>query len=171
MLTRIVPARRIRRICQELIHRSAWRNCLENSRRSLDRASSTPRSGRSGLLRPLLVSFGTPILPLSRFSKRFRKVNSPKFAGTRNGATPHKRRAGRLVPALDVAFSKGFALGVGPYLAVDLRDEGLAVLVLLLELPNLLELLGRKAVDPPGDLVHAQTIVVSGSKGAKDGGP
>src|SRR5918998_5778278 len=67
--------------------------------------------------------------------------------------------------------SKGFALGVGPYLAVDLRDEGLTVLVVLLELPHLLELLGGKAVDPPGDLLHAQSIVVGGSKGAKDGGP
>src|SRR5215217_843564 len=99
---------------------------------------------------------------------------SAKFAGARNGVTPHKQRAGRLVPALDASPSKGkgFAfLGVGPYLAVDLRDEGLAVLVLLLELPNLIELLGGKALYPLGDLLHTQTIVVGGSKGAKDGAP
>ncbi len=38
------------------------------------------------------------------------------------GATPHKKRAGRLIPALDVAFSRGLSLGVGPYLALDLLD-------------------------------------------------
>src|SRR5215217_2739102 len=99
---------------------------------------------------------------------------SAKFAGARNGVTPHKQRAGRLVPALDASPSKGkgFAfLGVGPYLAVDLRDEGLAVLVLLLELAHLLELLGGKALYPPGDLVHAQPIVIGGPQRAIDGGP
>jgi hypothetical protein len=50
----------------------------------------------------------------------------------------HKKRAGRLIPALFVAFSTGLSLGVGPYLAVDLRYEGLAVLVALLELPTFL---------------------------------
>jgi hypothetical protein len=55
----------------------------------------------------------------------------------------HKKRTGVLVPALLVAFSKALALRVvGPYLAVDLLDQGLAVLVLLLELAHLLKLLG-----------------------------
>ena len=62
------------------IHRSTWRNCLENGRRTLDRASSTPGSDRARSLRPLLAAFGTPILRLSRFSKQFRKGYSPKFA-------------------------------------------------------------------------------------------
>src|SRR5215211_8004549 len=69
--------------------------------------------------------------------------------------------------------SKALALGVlvGPYLAVDLLDEGLAVLVVLLELAHLLELLGGKALDPPGDLIDGQRVVVGGSKGAIDGAP
>jgi hypothetical protein len=32
------------------------------------------------------------------------KGYSANFAGTRNGATPHKKRAGRLAPALGLAF-------------------------------------------------------------------
>jgi hypothetical protein len=32
------------------------------------------------------------------------KRSSPKYGGTRNSATPHEKRAGRLIPALDVAF-------------------------------------------------------------------
>src|SRR5215211_9134748 len=64
------------------MHRSAWRNCLENGRRPIERASSTPGSDRSGPPRPLLAPFGTPILRLSRFSKQFRKKNSRKFAVT-----------------------------------------------------------------------------------------
>src|SRR5215218_591893 len=43
------------------MHRSAWRNCLENGRRPIERASSTPGSDRSGPPRPLLAPFGTPI--------------------------------------------------------------------------------------------------------------
>src|SRR5215212_6907156 len=61
------------------IHPSAWRNCLENGPRPLERASSTSRSVRSGPLRPLLAAFGTPILRVSRFSKQFRKGYSQKF--------------------------------------------------------------------------------------------
>src|SRR5215217_8526127 len=34
----------------ETIHRSAWRNCLENSRRCLEHSSLAPRGSRSGLL-------------------------------------------------------------------------------------------------------------------------
>jgi hypothetical protein len=69
--------------------------------------------------------------------------------------------------------SKALALGVlvGPYLAVDLLDEGLAVLVVLLELAHLLELLGGKALDPPGNLRHGQLVVVRRSEHAQDGGP
>src|SRR5215212_11705188 len=85
----------------------------------------------------------------------------------------HKKRAEVLVPALLLAFSKALALGglVGPYLAVDLLDEGLAVLVVLLELAHLLELLGGEALDPPGDLRDGQSFVVSGLQRSKHGGP
>src|SRR5215212_5308182 len=85
----------------------------------------------------------------------------------------HKKRAEVLVPALLLAFSKALALGglVGPYLAVDLLDEGLAVLVVLLELAHLLELLGGEALDPSGNLCDGQLVVVCGSKRAQDGGP
>src|SRR5215213_1813695 len=70
------------------------------------------------------------------------------------------------------ASSKALALRVvGPYLAVDLLDEGLAVLVLLLELAHLLELLGGQALDPPGNLLHGQPLVVGGLQGSQHGGP
>src|SRR5215204_3706294 len=68
--------------------------------------------------------------------------------------------------------SKGLALGVvGPYLAVDLLEEGLAVLMVLLELAHLLKLLGGEAFDPPGNLCYGQLVVVRGLQCAKDGGP
>jgi hypothetical protein len=41
--------------------------------------------------------------------RSFARMGSAKFAGTSNGATPHKKRAGTLVPALDVSFSEGLA--------------------------------------------------------------
>ena len=64
--------------------------------------------------------------------------------GEDRGRSTDKIRAGTYVPTLGVT-SKETALGVGPYLAVDPIDEGIAVLVLLLELTDLLELLGREA--------------------------
>ena len=42
--------------------------------------------------------------PSGYLSDSLWKGYSANFAGTRNGATPHKKRAGRLVPALDVSF-------------------------------------------------------------------
>jgi hypothetical protein len=61
------------------IHRSAWRNCLENSRGSFESASSAASSGRSG---PFDPSWPPPE-PLFRdtfgFSKQFRKGYFPKF--------------------------------------------------------------------------------------------
>src|SRR5215208_746844 len=65
--------------------------------------------------------------------------------------------------------SKRLSLGVSPYLAVDLLDEGLAVLVVLLVLADLLELLDGKAVQPLGDLRYGQLIVVGGLQGTEDG--
>src|SRR5215212_9013262 len=43
--------------------------------------------------------------------------------------------------------------------------------MVLLELPNLLKLLGGEALYPLGDLLHAQLIVVCGPKCAQHGGP
>jgi hypothetical protein len=53
-----------------------------------------------------LVIAGKGVLRISLVwnSQNFALSGSAKFAGTRNGATPHKKRAGRLVPALDVSF-------------------------------------------------------------------
>src|SRR5215204_2125693 len=84
-----------------------------------------------------------------------------------------KSKGPGLTPRPFSSRSRGFALGVvvGPYLAVDLLDEGLAVLVLLLELPNLLKLFGGKAFDSPGNLLDGQRIVVGGPKRAQHGGP
>ena len=53
-----------------------------------------------------------------------------------------KQRKGRGISPASASRSKALALGVvGPYLAVDLLEEGLAVLILLLELAHLLKLL------------------------------
>src|SRR5215217_7088460 len=65
---------------------------------------------------------------------------------------------------------KRLSLGVGPYLAVDLLDQGLAVLVLLLVLADLPELLDGKALQPLGDLRDGQLVVVGGLQRTEDGG-
>src|SRR5215207_9573257 len=66
---------------------------------------------------------------------------------------------------------KGHWLRVlGPYLAVDLLDEGLAILILLLVLADLLELLDRKAVELLHDVLYSQVLVVHGLQGTEDGG-
>ena len=64
------------------------------------------------------------------------KGGSANFASTRNGAGRRTRRGPKQKPrpSLSPSFSKGLVLGVGPDLAVDLPDEGFAVLVVLLEL-------------------------------------
>src|SRR5215217_2624437 len=64
---------------------------------------------------------------------------------------------------------KRLSLRVGPYLAVNLLDQGLAVLVLLLVLADLPELLGGKALKPLGDLRDRQLVVVGGLKRTEDG--
>ena len=69
-----------RLLTEVLIHRSAWRNCLENSRGSFKNASSVARSGRSGPFDPSWPPPKPLFRDTSRFSKQFRKVNSPKFA-------------------------------------------------------------------------------------------
>src|SRR5215213_3001888 len=97
---------------------------------------------------------------------------SRKFARTRNGAG-RWRRSGpeRKSPGPRRFPLKGLWLGVlGPYLAVDLLDEGLAILILLLVLADLLELLDRKAVELLHDVLYSQVLVVCGLQGAKDCG-
>src|SRR5215212_257126 len=96
-----------------------------------------------------------------------------KFARTRNGAGRWRRRGPeRKSPGPGRFPLKGLWLGVlGPYLAVDLLDEGLAVLMVLLVLAHLLKLLGGEAFDPPGNLCYGQLVVVRGLQCAKDGGP
>src|SRR5215217_7987985 len=63
-----------------LIHRSAWRNCLENSLKRLSAPLWRQEAPELGLLPPLLAALGAPIRDLSRISKQFRKVNSANFA-------------------------------------------------------------------------------------------
>src|ERR687897_639328 len=83
-----------------------------------------------------------------------------------------KKRPGLLLPGPWCCLrTKGLVLRVGPYLAVDLLDEGLTILVALLVLADLLELLGGETVEPLGDLFDGQLIVVRGLQGAEDGGP
>src|SRR5215208_4343402 len=75
-----------------------------------------------------------------------------------------------LQPRPSVLPLKRLSLGVRPYLAVDLLDQGLAVLVLLLVLADLPELLDGKAVKPLGDLRDGQLVVVSSLQRTEDGG-
>src|SRR4029453_18942598 len=97
---------------------------------------------------------------------------SLKFARTRNGAGRWRRRGPeRKSPGPRRFPLKGLWLGVlGPYLAVDLLDEGLAILILLLILADLLELMDRKAVELLHDVLYSQVLVVRGLQGTEDGG-
>src|SRR5215217_6936341 len=65
---------------------------------------------------------------------------------------------------------KRISLRVGPYLAVDLLDQGLPVLVLLLVLADLPKLLGGNALNPLGDLRDGELFVVSSLQRTEDGG-
>src|SRR5215208_220616 len=97
---------------------------------------------------------------------------SRKFARTRNGARRWRRRGPeRKSPGPRRFPLKELWLGVlGPNLAVDLLDEGLAILILLLVLADLLELLDRKAVEVLHDVLYSQVLVVRGLQGTEDGG-
>src|SRR5215208_6645731 len=76
------------------------------------------------------------------------------------------------MPRPSASRSKALALGVvGPYLAIDLLEEGLAVLMVLLELAYLPQLLGGEILYPLGDLLHPQPFVVGGLKRSQHGGP
>src|SRR5215216_3910297 len=95
-------------------------------------------------------------------------VSGPLAYRTRNRSGRRTRGGSKSRPSSSP--SKGLYLGVGPYLAVDLLDEGLAVLVLLLVLADLPELLGGKAVKPLGDLRDGQLFVVGGLQRTEDSG-
>src|SRR5215208_185974 len=96
---------------------------------------------------------------------------SRKFARTRNGARHWRRGPERKSPGPRLPPLKGLWLRVpGPYLAVDLLDEGLAILILLLVLAELLELLNRKAVELLHDVLYSQVLVVRGLQCTEDGG-
>src|SRR5215203_5908428 len=97
---------------------------------------------------------------------------SRKFARTRNGGRRWKRRGPERKSPVPRRFPlEGHWLRVlGPYLAVDLLDEGLAILILLLVLADLLELLDRKAVELLHDVLYSQVLVVHGLQGTEDGG-
>src|SRR5215208_8140408 len=75
-----------------------------------------------------------------------------------------------LQPRPSVLPIKRLSLRVGPYLAVDLLDQGLAVLVPLLVLADLLELSDGEIVEPPCDLIDGQLFVIGGLQGTEDGG-
>src|SRR5919107_3832381 len=96
---------------------------------------------------------------------------SRKFTRTRNGARRWRSGPERKSPGPRRFPLKRLWLGVlGPYLAVDLLDEGLAILILLLVLADLLELLDHKAVELLHDVLYSQVLVVRGLQGTKDGG-
>src|SRR5215203_3372254 len=65
-----------------LIHRSAWRNCLEIRNESRSGDCRAARRGRRVVYLPLLAPTTHPPEAFQLFSKQFRKVNSAKFAGT-----------------------------------------------------------------------------------------
>ena len=99
----------------------------------------------------------------------FQAVSSAFRDGNEGGCD--KKRPG-LSPRPSALLLEGVSLGVlDPYLAVDLLDEGVAVLVLLLELANLIEILDGKTFDPLGDLIDRQLVVVGGPQGAEDRTP
>src|SRR5215208_7620512 len=80
------------------------------------------------------------------------------------------RRGPGLQPRPSALLLERLSLRVGPYLAVDLLDQGLAVLVPLLVLADLLELSDGEIVEPPCDLIDGQLFVVGGLQRTEDGG-
>src|SRR5215218_3861888 len=72
-------------------------------------------------------------------------------------------------PAPDCTFEWCALRVLGPYLAINLLDEALAILVLLFVLPDLLKLLDGEADELLGDLRDGQPLVVPGLQGTEDG--
>src|SRR5215208_7022356 len=159
--------------------------------RSLHRAWSRCKAGassglttRKGISTPLgKVSVWSLFMPIILYPWCFyclgRGVLGPsgagasrKFVRTRNGAGRWKHRGPGHQSSGPRCFPlKGLWLRVlGPYLAVDLLDEGLAILILLLILADLLELLDREAVELLHDVLFSQVLVVRGLQATEDGG-
>src|SRR5215217_6352306 len=155
-----------------LLHR-AWSRCKAGA----SAGPTTRKEISTPLSRVSVRSLFMPVLLYPRCLYRLgRGVRGTMRQGPR-GSSPGQgtgrdaAEEGREVGP-DPRCSKGTALGaLGPYLAVDLLDEGLAVLVVPLELAHLLELLGGKALDPPGNFRHGQLVVVRGPERAHNGGP
>src|SRR5215213_3396593 len=103
----------------------------------------------------------------TRVRRRENLVTSPG-RGTRGAKAQGKGPGLKSRPS--VLPLKRLSLGVDSYLAVDLLDQGLAVLVPLLVLADLPELLGGKVLQPLGDLRNGQLVVVGGLQRTEDGG-
>src|SRR5215210_4797882 len=76
------PFRRVLSFCRDgehVIHRSAWRNCLENSWTGLDRVFLVSQSRDKGALQPVFPTHRTSEWSPFGFSKQFRKGYSAKF--------------------------------------------------------------------------------------------
>src|SRR5215210_1144572 len=78
--TSMMPLGRLRRIDRRLIHRSAWRNCLENRVGSRIVVPKAAKWGRRGTDRPLPAAKVARLKGLRLLSKRFRKGASGKLA-------------------------------------------------------------------------------------------
>src|SRR5215210_31513 len=107
---------------------------------------------------------------LSPFRCLLTKSNLPGYY-RRTPALPEGREKGRDCSLGPLALLlKRLALRVGPYLAVDPLDEGLAVLVLLLVLADHPELIGSETLEPLGDLLYVQLLVIGGLQRTENDG-
>src|SRR5215203_1172760 len=77
--TSMMPPGRLRRIDRRLIHRSAWRNCLENRVVSRIVVPKAAKWGRRRTHRPLPAAKEARLKGLRVFSKQLQKVNSQEF--------------------------------------------------------------------------------------------
>src|SRR5215213_8232795 len=153
----------------------AWSRCKAGASSGLTtrKGISTPLSGVSvwSLFMPIILGRRC-LYCLRRSVPETTSVGvSRKIARTRNGAGRWRRRGPGRWSRPSALSSIGLALGVlDPYLALDLLDEGLAILILPLVLADLLELLDRKAVELLHDVLYGQVLVVRGLQGTEDGG-
>src|SRR5918998_4766243 len=137
------------------------------SPRARPSGSSTTEGWSPRSCRRFGCSAGTARTPVSGPRPRGEQRAAPGSSGMDGDA----KRAGDNPRPQSIRTVREPALRGGLYLAVDLIDQGLAALVLLLELAHLLELLGGETVEPLGDLIDVQALVVGGLEGAVDGGP
>jgi hypothetical protein len=76
------------RVSRGLIHRSAWRNCLENTPEGTLPCVLVAEVPGSGLICFYLTALGVSIRRQSRFSRQFRNRNSRKFAVSSSRPVP-----------------------------------------------------------------------------------